>query len=132
MVEVIPADFIHEQHGKMSGKSNGYFHMSRKTGKMYFRSREEGNQAKQSPRQKCNSAAFAYAHKQLHAIEANTEMIAQMESDFKTANGKAPTTRHTPPPMLGNSIRYFWNGNKKIRLTHINHSMHIESNIKTY
>ena len=35
MSQVIPADFIHELHGKMSCKSNGYFYMSRKTGKMY-------------------------------------------------------------------------------------------------
>lgn len=89
MAEVIPADFIHELHGKMSSRSNGYFYMSKKTGKMYFRSREEGYQAKQSPRQKWNSAAFAYAHKELHAIEANAELTAQMEADYKVAKGKA-------------------------------------------
>lgn len=89
MAEVIPADFIHELHGKISSTSNGYFYMSKKTGKMYFRSRKEGYQAKQSPRQKWNSAAFAYAHKQLHAIETNAELTAQMEAAFEAAKGKA-------------------------------------------
>lgn len=90
MAEVIPADFIHELHGKICSTSNGYFYMSKKTGKMYFRSREEGYQAKQSPRQKWNSAAFAYAHKKLHAIEANAEMTVQMEAEFEASKGKAP------------------------------------------
>ena len=63
--------------------------MSKKTGKMYFRSCEEGYQKNQSPRQKWNSAAFAYAPKQLHAIEANTELTAQKEADYKAAQGKA-------------------------------------------
>lgn len=58
MAQVIPADFIHELHGKISSTSNGYFYMSKKTGKMYFRSREEGYQKNQSPRQKWNCAAF--------------------------------------------------------------------------
>ncbi len=99
MAEVIPADFIHELHGKISSMSNGYFYMSKKTGKMYFRSREEGYQKNQSPRQKWNSVTFAYAHKQLHTIEANAELTALMETDYKAANGKAPngktyTTAH--------------------------------------
>ena len=63
--------------------------MSKKTGKMYFRSREEGYQKNQSPRQKWNSAAFAYAPKQLHAIEANSELTAQKEADYKASQGKA-------------------------------------------
>ena len=115
MVQVIPADFIHELHGKMSSTSNGYFYMSRITGKMYFRSREEGYQKNQSPRQKWNSAAFAYAHKQLHAIEANPELTAQMNADYEAAKHKAANGRNTPLPMLGNSILYYGNGNKRIR-----------------
>lgn len=96
MAQVILADFIHELHGKMSSTGNGYFYIFKKTGKIYFRSREEGYQKNQSPRQKWNSAAIAYVHKQLHAIEANTELTAQTESDFKTAQGKAPNGKiHT-------------------------------------
>lgn len=110
MAQVIPADFIHELHGKISSTSNGYFYMSKKTGKMYFRSREEDYQAKQSPRQKWNSAAFAYAHKQLHAIETNAELIAQMEAAFEAAKGKAPNgkTYTTAHALKFNSLLWKW------------------------
>lgn len=99
MAEVIPADFIQELHGKISSTSSGYFYMSKKTGKMYYRGREEGYQKNQSPRQKWNSAAFAYAHKELHAIEADAELTAKMEEEYKAAKHKAPngkeyTTAH--------------------------------------
>lgn len=110
MAEVIPADFIHELHGKMSSKSNGYFYMSKKTGKMYFRSREEGYQTKQSPRQKWNSAVFAYAHKELHAIEADEGLTAQMNREYEDARHKAPngkvyTTAHA---WKFNSLLWEW------------------------
>ena len=84
--------------------------MSKKTGKMYFRSREEGYQKNQSPRQKWNSAAFAYAHKQLHAIEANAELTAQMESDYEAAKGKAPNgkTYTTAHAWKFNSLLWEW------------------------
>jgi hypothetical protein len=110
MAQVIPADFIHELHGKMSGKSNGYFYMSKKTGKMYFRSREEGYQKNQSPRQKWNSAAFAYAHKQLHAIESDIELTAQMNAEYNAAKGKAPNgiTYTTAYAWKFNSLLYEW------------------------
>ena len=110
MSQVIPADFIHELHGKMSSTSKGYFYMSRKTGKMYFRSREEGYQANQSPRQKWNSAAFAYAHKQLHAIETNAELTAQMNAAYEAANGKAPNgkTYTTAHAWKFNSLLWEW------------------------
>lgn len=110
MAEVIPADFIHELHGKMSSTSNGYFYMSKKTGKMYFRSREEGYQKNQSPRQKWNSAAFAYAQKELHAIEANAELTAQMEADYKTAKHKAPNGKEyaTAHAWKFNSLLWEW------------------------
>lgn len=110
MAQVILADFIHELHGKISSTSNGYFYMSKKTGKMYFRSREEGYQKNQSPRQKWNSAAFAYAHKQLHAIEANTELTAQMEADYEAANHKAPNgkTYTTAHAWKFNSLLWEW------------------------
>ena len=90
MAEVIPADFIHELHGKISSTSSGYFYMSKKTGKMYYRGREEGYQKNQSPRQKWNSAAFAYAHKELHAIEADEEQTAKMNQEYESARHKAP------------------------------------------
>lgn len=90
MAVVIPADFIHELHKKISSTSSGYFYMSKKTGKMYFRGREEGYQKNQSAQQKWNSAAFAYAHKELHAIEADEELTSKMNHEYKAARHKAP------------------------------------------
>lgn len=97
MAEVIPADFISELHGKTSSTSNGYFYMSKKTGKMYFRSREEGYQKNQSPRQKWNSAAFKAANTQLKQILNNPEAKARLLRDYESAghiasNGKSYST----------------------------------------
>ncbi len=110
MAQVIPADFIHELHGKISSTSNGYFYMSKKTGKMYFRSREEGYQKNQSPRQKWNSAAFAYAHKQLHTIEADAELTEQMQKEYETARHKAPNGKSysTAHAWKFNTLIYEW------------------------
>lgn len=110
MAVVIPADFISELHGKISSTSSGYFYMSKKTGKMYFRGREEGYQKNQSARQKWNSAAFAYAHKQLHAIEADEGLTAQMNREYeaakhKGANGKVYATAHA---WKFNSLLWEW------------------------
>ena len=83
--------------GKLGGTSSGYFYM--RNGKQFYRTREENYQKNQSPRQKWNSAAFAYAHKQLRAIESDDSLIAQMNADYETAkhvatNGKKYTTAH--------------------------------------
>ncbi len=83
--------------GKLSSKNSGYFYI--RNGKQFYRLREEIYQANQSPRQKWNSAAFAYAHKELHAIEANPEQTTQMHADYELAhhiasNGKSYTTAH--------------------------------------
>lgn len=110
MAQVIPADFIHELHGKMSSTSNGYFYMSKKTGKQFYRSREETYQANQSPRQKWNSSAFAYAHKQLHAIESDIKLTAQMNAEYNAAKGKAPNgkTYTTAHAWKFNSLLWAW------------------------
>lgn len=55
--------------GKLGGTSSGYFYM--RNGKQFYRTHEENYQQNQSLRQKWNSAAFAYAHKQLRAIESD-------------------------------------------------------------
>ena len=97
MAVIETSDPINHISGKLSGNSSGYFYT--RNGKQFYRVREEGYQAKQSPRQKWNSAAFAYAHKQLHAIEADAELTAQMQAEYKAAkhiatNGKAYTTAY--------------------------------------
>ena len=107
MAVVETSDPINHISGKLSGNSSGYFYM--RNGKQFYRVREEGYQAKQSPRQKWNSAAFAYAHKQLHAIEANTELTAQMEADYKAAKGKAPNCKtYTTHAWKFNTLLYEW------------------------
>lgn len=59
---------------------------------------------------KWNSAAFAYAHKQLHAIETNPELTAQMEAAFEAAQGKAPNgkTYTTAHAWKFNSLLWEW------------------------
>lgn len=90
MARVKPVEFIESISGKVAGKSSGYFYQSKQTGKIYFRERKEGYQANQSPRQKWNSAAFAYAHRELRKIESDEAMKQQMQLDYKTANYIAP------------------------------------------
>ena len=83
--------------GKLGGTSSGYFYM--RNGKQFYRTREENYQQNQSPRQKWNSAAFAYAHKQLRAIESDATQTAQMNAAYEAANhlasnGKSYLTAH--------------------------------------
>jgi len=72
-------------HGKTKRKEKGY-HYQTKSGKKFYREREETYQQNQSPRQKWNSAAFAYAHKQLRLIESDPTTLAQMTADWEAAN----------------------------------------------
>jgi hypothetical protein len=94
-VETInPVDYI---KGKLGGTDSGYFYM--RNGKQFYRTREETYQQNQSPRQKWNSAAFAFAHKQLRAIESDESQITLMNADYEMAkhiapNGKSYSTAH--------------------------------------
>ena len=94
--------------GKLRGDSTGYFYI--RNGKQFYRSREETYQANQSPRQKWNSAAFAYAHKQLHTIESSPELSAQMQADYESANHKAPNGKSYPTAHAWkfNSLLHIW------------------------
>jgi hypothetical protein len=97
MAVIETSDPINHISDKLSGNSSGYFYT--RNGKQFYRVREETYQANQSPRQKWNSAAFAYAHKQLRAIEVDTEQTAQMQAEYKAAkhiapNGKSYSTAH--------------------------------------
>jgi len=83
--------------GKLGATDSGYFYT--RNGKQFYRTREESYQQNQSPRQKWNSAAFAYAHKQLRAIESDALQTAQMNADYEAAkhlapNGKSYSTAH--------------------------------------
>ena len=108
MAVIETSDPINHISGKLSGNSSGYFYT--RNGKQFYRSREETYQQNQSPRQKWNSAAFAYAHKELHAIESNPELIAQMQAEYKAAkhiaaNGKSYATAHA---WKFNSLLWEW------------------------
>ena len=80
-----PIDYI---KGKLGGTDSGYFYT--RNGKQFYRTREENYQQNQSPRQKWNSAAFAYAHRQLCTIESDTLQTAQMNADYDTTKHLAP------------------------------------------
>jgi hypothetical protein len=56
------------------------------------------------------SIASCLRNPELHAIEANAEMDAQMESDYKAANGKAPNgkTYTTAHAWKINSLLWTW------------------------
>ena len=97
MAEIDTSSAINTIKGKTNSRDSGYFYI--RNGKQFYRTREETYQANQSPRQKWNSAAFAYAHQQLHAIESSPDSLAQMRADYIAAhgiasNGKVYTTAH--------------------------------------
>lgn len=94
--------------GKLRGDSTGYFYI--RNGKQFYRSREENYQQNQSTRQKWNSAAFAYAHKELHTIESNSELTAQMNAAYESANHLAPNGKTYPTAHAWkfNSLLWEW------------------------
>lgn len=97
MAKIEPSPIIEGIHGKTDKKAKGY-HTNRH-GKQFYIEREEGYQKNQSPRQKWNSAAFAYAHQQLRLIESDPDTLAQMNADWEVAkhigqNGRLMQTAH--------------------------------------
>ena len=97
MADVIFQDPVSMLRGKLKKSNDGYFWFSRKTGKCFYRQREENYQQHQSPRQKWNSEAFKYAHQQLRLIIASPESAAQLLEDYEAAghcasNGKTYST----------------------------------------
>lgn len=94
--------------GKISSNNSGYFYI--RNGKQFYRSREETYQANQSPRQKWNSAAFAYAHKELRAIESDTKTTAVMHADYERAHHIAPNGKSYPTAHAWkfNSLLHDW------------------------
>ena len=81
----------------MSKKSKGYFYVTKK-GRQYFRLREETYQKNQSPRQKWNSLAFGYAHKQVRQLWSSQEQIDQVTQEWNTAHRIGPNARPYEDP----------------------------------
>ena len=95
MSRIITASAINQIRGKTNGRDNGYFYM--RNGKQFYREREETYQQNQSPRQKWNSAAFRYAHQQLHQLMSDPASVTQLTAEYEAANhlasnGKSYTT----------------------------------------
>ena len=94
MAKIGTANPVESVQGKLTSKDSGYFYV--RNGKQFYRTREENYQQNQSPRQKWNSAAFAYAHKQLRAIESDALQTAQMNADYDAAKHLAPNGKSYP------------------------------------
>ena len=94
MAKIGTANPVESVQGKLTSKDSGYFYV--RNGKQFYRTREENYQQNQSPRQKWNSAAFAYAHKQLRAIESDASQTAQMNADYAAAKHLAPNGKSYP------------------------------------
>ena len=93
---VLPHD-IKALKGKMSKKSDGYFYVTKK-GRQYYRLREETYQKNQSPRQKWNSLAFGYAHKQIRQLWSTQEQIDQVTQEWNEAKRIGPNNRTYTDP----------------------------------
>ena len=95
MSEIITSSGIDIIRGKFQKSDVGYFYI--RNGKQFYRTREEGYQKNQSPRQKWNSAAFKHAHGQLRLLMSDPASVAQLEAEYEAsnhiaANGKSYTT----------------------------------------
>ena len=94
MAKIRTSNPVESIQGKLTSKDSGYFYT--RNGKQFYRTREENYQRNQSPRQKCNSAAFAYAHQQLRAIESDALQTAQMNAAYEAAKHLAPNGKSYP------------------------------------
>lgn len=97
---------VNEVHGKPNRKDHGYFYM--RNGKQFYRTREETYQQNQSPRQKWNSEAFAYANSLMAQHYGTPEGKARLRAEYEAAhhigaNGKTYTT---PWSWKFNSLQY--------------------------
>ena len=95
MSKIITSSGIDEIHGKFQKADKGYFYI--RNGKQFYRDRVEDYQQHQSPRQKWNSAAFAYANKITAQLFSSPESEAQLQAEYESAqhiasNGKTYTT----------------------------------------
>lgn len=84
MADIETISAINGIHGKLKNDDKGYFYI--RNGKQFYRNREENYQKNQSPRQKWNSEAFAYANRQLALLKASPESEAQLNDEYKAAN----------------------------------------------
>jgi hypothetical protein len=84
MAEIETTSAIDIVRGKFKKSDKGYFYI--RNGKQFYRDREETYQKNQSPKQKYNSEAFAYANRQLALLKASLESEAQLNVEYEAAN----------------------------------------------
>ena len=84
MAEIETTSAIDIVRGKFKKADKGYFYI--RNGKQFYRDREETYQKNQSPKQKYNSEAFAYANRQLALLKASSESEAQLNVEYEAAN----------------------------------------------
>ena len=106
MAQIETASAINQIHGKTNGKDSGYFYM--RHGKQFYRTREETYQQNQSPKQKYNSAAFAYANTQMAEHYGTPEAKVQLTAEFEAADHIASNGMpyKTPWAWKFNSLQY--------------------------
>ena len=97
---------INKIQGKTNSKDSGYFYM--RNGKQFYRTREETYQKNQSPKQKYNSEAFAYANSYMAEHYGTPEGKAQLKAEFEAAHhiGSNGKTYSTPWSWKFNSLQY--------------------------
>ena len=106
MAQIDTASAINEIRGKTNGKDSGYFYMLH--GKQFYRNREENYQQNQSPKQKYNSAAFAYANAYMAEHYTTPEAKAQLAAEYEAAHHIASNGKPygTPRSWKFNSLLY--------------------------
>ena len=95
MAEIQTTSAIDIVRGKLKKADKGYFYI--RNGKQFYRDREETYQKNQSPKQKHNSAAFAYANAQMAQHYGTPEGKIRLAAEYEAANhiasnGKTYTT----------------------------------------
>ena len=95
MAEIDPNAAINMIHGKLQKSDPGYFYV--RNGKQLYRDREETYQKNQSPKQKYNSAVFAYANAYMAEHYGTPEGKIRLKAEYEAAqhigsNGKTYTT----------------------------------------
>ena len=108
MARIENASSINQVHGKTNGLDSGYFYM--RNGKQFYRTRDESYQKHQSPRQKYNSQAFAYANAYMAQHYGTPETKLQLKSEFEAAHhiGSNGKTYITPWSWKFNSLQHDW------------------------
>ena len=104
MAEIETTSAIDIVRGKFKKAAKGYFYI--RNGKQFYRDREETYQKNQSPKQKDNSAAFAYANAQLAQHYGTPEGKIRLAAEYEAAQHIGPNgkTYGTPWSWKFNSL----------------------------